>query len=84
MGKLLANYRCQKCRNGAKNGIQCTRCKEIKAVRKDVYKKRVERYKSEEALLANYLCRRCRKVVKHEQKVRERKTRLNSMYGVMK
>ena len=69
IGKLIANYRCQKCRNGAKNGIQCVRCREIKAVRRDVYKIRVERYGSEKNLIARYLCRKCRKIIKHESKM---------------
>lgn len=73
VGKLIANYKCQQCRNGAKHGIQCIRCEEIKAVRKDVYQQRVKRYGSEEKLLASYLCRRCRRVVKHEQKIKDRK-----------
>ncbi|KKN44326.1 hypothetical protein LCGC14_0694280 [marine sediment metagenome] len=69
VGKLIANYKCQKCRNGAKNGIQCVQCKEIKAVRRDVYKKRIEWYGSEEKLVAKYLCRKCRRIAKHEKKM---------------
>jgi len=73
VGRLIANYKCQQCRNSAKHGIQCVRCEEIKAVRRDVYQQRVERYGSEEKLLAIYLCRRCRKIVKHEQKIKDRR-----------
>ncbi len=79
---LLKKYLCRKCRNGtAKSGIQCVRCSEIKAVRKDVYKQRIKRYGSEKELLSRYLCRKCRKIVRHEKKLLEKKTKLNSVHG---
>ncbi len=44
----------------SKSKIQCTKCKEMKAVRPEVFDKRVEKFGSEEKLRADYLCQKCR------------------------
>lgn len=58
----------------SKSKIQCTKCKEMKAVRPEVFDKRVEKFGSEEKLRAEYLCQKCRpkKVAeKKEEKEKE-------------
>ncbi len=56
----------------SKSKITCTKCGEVKAVRPDVFDKRVEKYGSEEKLRAGYLCLKCRpkkeKAAKKEDK----------------
>ena len=42
------------------NSIMCVQCKEIKAVRKDVFLARIKKYGSVEKLLKAYRCQRCR------------------------
>lgn len=44
----------------SKSKIQCTKCKEMKSVRPEVFEKRVAKYGSEDKLRANYLCQKCR------------------------
>jgi len=43
------------------HSIRCSKCGQYKAVRPDVYAKRIEKFGSEENLIKNYLCRECRK-----------------------
>ncbi len=44
----------------SKSKITCTKCKEVKAVRPEVFDKRVEKFGSEEKLRAGYECQKCR------------------------
>lgn len=44
------------------HSIKCSKCGQYKAVRPDVYARRIEKFGSEENLLKNYLCRDCRKM----------------------
>lgn len=44
----------------SKSKIVCTKCGETKAVRPEVFDKRVEKFGSEEKLRAEYLCQKCR------------------------
>ena len=44
----------------SKSKIQCTKCKEFKAVRPEVFDKRVENFGSEDELRTGYLCQKCR------------------------
>ncbi|KKN44320.1 hypothetical protein LCGC14_0694220 [marine sediment metagenome] len=44
----------------SKSKITCTKCEEVKAVRPEVFDKRVEKFGSEEKLRAGYLCQKCR------------------------
>ena len=48
--------------------VRCVECGEEKAVRPDVYQKRIEKFGSEENLLNGYLCLKCRPLKKDEQK----------------
>lgn len=52
---------------------RCSMCGDIKAVRRDVYKKRIERYGTEKQLLKTYKCRKCRKEEKRKKKRQRRK-----------
>ena len=44
----------------SKSKITCTKCGQDKAVRPEVFDKRVEAYGSEAKLRVGYLCRECR------------------------
>lgn len=60
-------------RGPSKSKIQCVKCKEMKAVRPEVFEKRVAAYGSEEKLRASYLCQKCRP--KKEKVVADKKAK---------
>ena len=57
----------------SKSKITCTDCGEVKAVRPEVFDKRVEKYGSEEKLRAGYLCLKCRPKKEKEVKKKDDK-----------